>query len=94
MRVEVVYASSADEQSTFAVELPAGATVETAIRACGVLMRFPEIDLARNPVGIFGERVTLDRVLEDGEQVEIYRALIADPKTVRRLRARSGKRSG
>lgn len=86
MRVGVVYAASADEQSVVAVELAAGATVENAIRASGLLLRYPEIDLAQNAVGIFGERVTLDRVVEDGDRVEIYRPLVADPKEARRRR--------
>ncbi|TAM43953.1 MAG: RnfH family protein [Gammaproteobacteria bacterium] len=87
MRVEVVYAASADEQSVVAVELAAGATVENAIRASGLLLRYPEIDLTQNAVGIFGERVTLDRVVEDSERVEIYRPLVADPREARRRRA-------
>ncbi len=89
MRVEVVYAASADEQSVVAVELTASATVENAIRASGLLLRYPEIDLAQNTVGIFGERVTLDHVVEDGDRVEIYRPLVADPKEARRARAGS-----
>lgn len=87
MHVEVVYAASADEQRAVAVELPAGATVENAIRASDLPARYPEIDLTQNAVGIFGERVTLDHVVEDGDRVEIYRSLIADPKEVRRQRA-------
>jgi len=87
MRVEVVYAASADEQSVVAVELAVGATVENAIRASGLLLRYPEIDLTQNAVGIFGERVTLDRVVEDSERVEIYRPLVADPREARRRRA-------
>ncbi len=90
MRVEVVYAVSADEQCVVAVELAAGETVESAVRASGLLSRYPAIDLTRNAVGIFGERVTLDRVVEDGDRVEIYRPLIADPKEARR--ARVGKK--
>jgi putative ubiquitin-RnfH superfamily antitoxin RatB of RatAB toxin-antitoxin module len=38
-------------------------------------------------VGIFGRKVSLERVLENGDRVEIYRPLIADPKEVRRQRA-------
>ncbi len=87
MRVDVVYAASADEQRVVAVELPADATVGNAIDASGLLRRYPEINLARNAVGIFGERVTLDRVLEDGERVEIYRPLVANPREARRRRA-------
>lgn len=87
MRVDVVYAVSVDEQRVVAVELPAGATVGNAIDASGLLQRYPGIDLVRNAVGIFGERVTLDRVLEDGERVEIYRPLVANPREARRRRA-------
>lgn len=86
MRVDVVYAASAGEQSVVAVELPAGATAENAIRASGLLMRYPEISLTQNAMGIFGERVALDRVVEDGDRVEMYRPLVADPKEARRRR--------
>lgn len=87
MRIEVVYATPA-EQAVVEVELPAGAAVGDAVRASGILARFPEIDLGHAAVGIFGERVTLDRPLEQGDRVEIYRRLAADPKEVRRRRAR------
>ncbi len=86
MRVEVVYAASADEQSRVAVELTVGATVENAIRASGLLSRYPEIDLTQNAAGIFGERVALDHIVEDGDRIEIYRPLVADPKEARRKR--------
>ncbi|WP_363184346.1 RnfH family protein [uncultured Thiocystis sp.] len=43
----------------------------------GYLARFPEIDLAVNKVGIFGRQIKLDQLLEDGDQVEIYRPLIS-----------------
>ena len=83
VHVEVAHAS-ADEQLVLAVELPAGTTVEQAIRYSGILHRFPEVDLTRNKVGIYGKVCRLDRELADGERVEIYRALIADPKAARR----------
>jgi putative ubiquitin-RnfH superfamily antitoxin RatB of RatAB toxin-antitoxin module len=91
MRVEVVYAASAHEQSAVAVELSAGATVESAIRASGLLTRYPEIELTRSAVGIFGERVALDHAVEHGDRVEIYRPLVADPKEAWRARAGKGK---
>jgi putative ubiquitin-RnfH superfamily antitoxin RatB of RatAB toxin-antitoxin module len=65
--------------------------VEDAIRASGVLEAFPEIDLARNKVGIFSKLVKLDEKVRDRDRVEIYRPLIADPKEVRRKRAEEGK---
>ncbi|HEX9625492.1 MAG TPA: RnfH family protein [Acidiferrobacterales bacterium] len=86
VQVEVVYAA-ADEQVVLTVELAAPATVEQAIRASGMLARFPQIDLARQPVGIHGRRAALHDPLRDGDRVEIYRPLIADPKAARRRRA-------
>lgn len=90
IRVEVVYALPA-EQAILQVYLLEGATVEDAIRASGVLDAHPEIDLAKNKVGIFSKLVKLDETVRDRDRVEIYRPLIADPKEVRRKRAEEGK---
>ncbi|MGK2952408.1 MAG: RnfH family protein [Thiobacillus sp.] len=88
--VEVIYALPA-QQPLLQVWLAEGATVEDAIRASGVLDEFPEIDLAKNKVGIFSKLVKLDEKVRDKDRVEIYRPLIADPKEVRRKRAEEGK---
>jgi hypothetical protein len=88
--VEVIYALPA-QQPLLHVLLAEGATVEDAIRASGVLEAFPEIDLAKNKVGIFSKLVKLDEKVRDRDRVEIYRPLIADPKEVRRKRAEEGK---
>ena len=86
IQVEVAYAHP-DEQVIMELSVVPGATAEEAIRESGILERFREIDLARNNVGVFGKRVNLDTVLKDGDRVEIYRPLIADPKESRRARA-------
>ncbi|SMF95749.1 hypothetical protein SAMN02949497_3123 [Methylomagnum ishizawai] len=86
MKIEVAYAKP-DHQLILGLELPAGATAEQAIRASGMLARFPEIDLAVNAVGIFGKTCALDQALKPGDRVEIYRPLPADPKEARRGRA-------
>jgi putative ubiquitin-RnfH superfamily antitoxin RatB of RatAB toxin-antitoxin module len=90
INVEVVYALQG-QQPLLRVRLAEGATVEEAIRASGVLEAHPEIDLARNKVGIFSKLVKLDEKVRDRDRVEIYRPLIADPKEVRRKRAEEGK---
>lgn len=87
IRVEVAYALR-DRQVLLTRELEEGCTVEQAIRRSGILEAFPEIDVARARVGIFGREVSLDAQLRDGDRVEIYRPLIADPKDARRQRAR------
>ena len=86
--VEVAYATPTRQEVT-EVTVPPGATVEQVIRASGMLERFPEIDLARQCVGVFGERVHLRDPVRDRDRVEIYRPLIADPKEARRARAGS-----
>ncbi|MBP6638458.1 MAG: RnfH family protein, partial [Sulfuritalea sp.] len=50
-----------------------------------------EIDLKKNKFGIFAKLSKLDSALRDGDRVEIYRPLIADPKEVRKQRAAEGK---
>ena len=85
-RVEVAYATPARQEVT-EVSVRPGATVEQVIRASGMLARFPEIDLTRQRVGIFGETARLQDAVRDGDRVEIYRPLVADPKEVRRKRA-------
>jgi len=87
--VEVAYARP-DVQRIYALQLSTSATVRDAIEQCDVLREFPEIDLNRHKVGIFGKVAKLDQVLRAGDRVEIYRPLIADPKLVRKQRAAQG----
>lgn len=86
IHVEVAYAR-ADVQCVIPLQVCRGATVGEAIRASGILERFPEIDPERHRVGVFGRLTRRDRLLEAGDRVEIYRPLVADPKTARRARA-------
>ncbi|MBW9432758.1 RnfH family protein [Atlantibacter hermannii] len=84
--VEVAYALP-EKQYLRRVTLEAGATVEQAINASGLLALRTDIDLAKNKVGVYSRLVKLTDALSDGDRVEIYRPLIADPKELRRQRA-------
>lgn len=88
IRVEVAYAAPG-EQCLVELDVPSGTTAGEAIRLSGILDRYPGIDTAS--IGVFGEHVGHERRLEDGDRVEIYRPLIADPREVRREMARRGK---
>jgi len=90
LTIEVIYALPARQQ-IIRLQLPAGSTVRQAIEASGLLQKHPEIDLAKNKVGIFAKLSKLDASLRDLDRVEIYRPLVADPKEVRRQRAAEGK---
>ncbi|EIU1900716.1 RnfH family protein [Salmonella enterica] len=84
--VEVAYALP-EKQYLQRVTLEEGATVEEAIRASGLLELRTDIDLAKNKVGIYSRPVKLTDTVQDGDRVEIYRPLIADPKALRPQRA-------
>jgi putative ubiquitin-RnfH superfamily antitoxin RatB of RatAB toxin-antitoxin module len=88
--VEIAYAKPG-EQILEQLTVPADSSVESVIRRSGILERYPEIDLAVNKVGVFGKVSRLDAGLRDGDRIEIYRPLIADPKEARKKRAAEGK---
>ena len=91
IHVEVAYALP-NEQDLLSVNVDTGTTIQEAVQLSGVLEKHPDIDLGKtNKIGIFGKLAKLDKILKDGDRVEIYRPLIADPKEVRRKRAAEGK---
>lgn len=86
IKVEVAYATP-QTQLIIPFFVAAGTTVAEAIRQSGILEKFPEIDAESSKVGIFGKAVKKTDTLHEGDRVEIYRPLIADPKESRRRRA-------
>ena len=90
LHVEVVYALP-DRQTALVCEVSEGTTVRQSVIASGILQAHPEINLDSAEFGIWSERVAHDCLVQEGDRVEIYRPLIADPKLVRRERAREGR---
>lgn len=86
IHVQVCYAAPMHEYVR-ALVVEAGTTIEQAIALSGVLRDIPGIDLALQPVGLYGKKRPLDTVLRERDRVEIYRVLVADPKESRRRRA-------
>lgn len=85
--IEVAYALP-DEQRILTLQVEEGCTIETAIDRSGILEIFPEIDLMKQKVGIFSKLKKLSDHVQDGDRIEIYRALLIDPKEARRNRAK------
>ena len=83
MNVGVAYADKF-KQVWLTLDVPEGSTVKDAIEKSGLLTQFPEIDLNKQKIGVFGKLTKLDAVLEEGTRVEIYRPITADPETVER----------
>ncbi len=78
----------ASRQAIYRLSLPQGSTVSDALTASGTLATFAEISRSQLKVGIFGKLVSPDKLLREGDRVEVYRPLSADPKQVRIKRAR------
>lgn len=93
IRVEVVYALP-QQQTVLSLRVTPEQTVRQIIEQSGVLQQYPEIDLGSNMVGVFGRQVKLEQSVHDGDRIEIYRPLLADPKEIRRRRAEQAKEEG
>lgn len=84
LQIAVAYVGTSD-QALRALEVRTGTSVRDALEQCGLLDQFPEIDLeTTHKVGIFGRLVKLDQAVEEGDRIEIYRPLLADPKAARK----------
>ncbi|MDY0206452.1 MAG: RnfH family protein [Pseudomonas sp.] len=86
--VEVAYAL-AHKQKIVQLDVPQGTHARDAAMRSGLDKEFAGLDLAESPLGIFGKSIARpeEHILAEGERVEIYRPLQADPKEVRRQRA-------
>ena len=82
LAVEVAYAN-AQRQWLVALNLPENATVADAIAAANL----EDLPTLEGNIGIFARGCQLSDVLKQGDRVEIYRPLIADPMLQRRTRA-------
>jgi putative ubiquitin-RnfH superfamily antitoxin RatB of RatAB toxin-antitoxin module len=85
MQISVAYSEPAN-QLWLRIEVPDDSTVEQAIIRSGILRQFPDLDLTAQTVGIFGKLAKLDAPLQPGDRIEIYRGIVADPKTTPRRR--------
>lgn len=93
IKVEVVYGLP-NKQSLLSLSVGNQCTVAQAIESSGMQKIYPDIDLDINRVGIWNRTCKLTDMLVDGDRIEIYRPLIADPKEVRKRRAEKAKDEG
>lgn len=81
INVEVAYALPS-EQYLFALQVPKGSTAQQAIDFSPLLKEQP--GLVVEQIGIFSRPVPKDTLLREGDRVEVYRPLKADPRERRR----------
>jgi putative ubiquitin-RnfH superfamily antitoxin RatB of RatAB toxin-antitoxin module len=87
--VEVVFGRP-EAQTLVALSLQQGATVASAIARSGLAETYPDESFADLPAGIWGRVVERERILKDGDRVEIYRPLQLEPRESRRRLAQLG----
>ena len=87
--IEIAYATP-ERQEIVECEIVQGTSVREAVKQSNIDEYFPEIDLENCDLGVFGKIVEPTYELVDGDRIEIYRPLIADPKEIRRQRAAQG----
>ncbi|SNY54400.1 hypothetical protein SAMN06297280_2642 [Arsukibacterium tuosuense] len=93
LTVEVAYALP-HQQSLLTLSVLPGSTVLQVIEQSGILQQYPDIDLGQQKVGVWSRPVKPDELVKEGDRIEIYRPLIADPKDLRRRRAEKAKEEG
>jgi putative ubiquitin-RnfH superfamily antitoxin RatB of RatAB toxin-antitoxin module len=90
LQIEIVYAEP-QRAIVKTFRLAAGACVADATRLAALDPDFSGVDLENSALGIFGRVIRGDHPLQEGDRIEIYRRLMADPKAARRARAKSAR---
>jgi uncharacterized protein len=81
-------------QKVIELAVDKSATVEEIVVQSKISDFFPAFDFSSPKVGIFNRAVKLSDTCNDGDRIEIYRPLIADPKSARLKRANRAKEEG
>jgi putative ubiquitin-RnfH superfamily antitoxin RatB of RatAB toxin-antitoxin module len=92
LRIEIAYAEPRRAIQKF-FRLAPGSCVADALRLAALEPDFAGVDLWNGALGIFGRLTRADHALQDGDRIEIYRPLTADPKAARRARAKQARRT-
>ncbi|MFN0184453.1 MAG: RnfH family protein [Aquabacterium sp.] len=86
--IEVAHDAGPHAVQVQALQLPLGATLEAAVLASGTLSALDDAVRALWVPAIWGRAQPWDRLLRDGDRVELTRPLQVDPKEARRQRYR------
>lgn len=94
MNIEVAYALP-ELQRLIALQVDDETSALQAAEQSGIVKAFPSLDLATAKMGVFGKAIAnpATHMMAEGERLEIYRPLIADPKESRKARAAKAKQA-
>ena len=89
VNIEVAYATP-EKQLIIALAVLKGTSMYEAVLQSNIEKKFNDLDLAQSQMGIFGKLESLpkQKIVEEGDRIEIYRPLKIDPKEARKERAK------
>jgi len=93
INVSVVF-GLAERQKVIELSVASDASIADIIALSGMNVYFPDFDFSKPKVGVFNRAVKLRDTCRDGDRIEIYRPLIADPKAARLKRAEKAVEEG
>jgi uncharacterized protein len=91
LRVEVAFAEP-QRAIVKKLRMPAGSCAADAMRQAALDADFSAVDFEHSALGIFGRPIRPEQALKDGDRIEIYRPLAADPKIARRARVQQARK--
>ena len=74
------------------LDLPSSASIAEALAAARAVLGDAACDWEQGATGVYGELKPRTYVPDDGDRIELYRALLLDPRAQRRARAKQGTR--
>ncbi len=86
MRIVLMYSSAPRKVHEVVLEVAPGCTVQEALSQAHWMAQFPEIETDSLTTCVWGRKASLDRMLREGDRVEVVRPLRVDPKVARRER--------
>lgn len=88
LTIEIAFALP-NKQKILLTKVPVGTSVLDAALNSGMESYFSELDISSARLGVFGKLVAkpAEQEVKQGDRIEIYRPLIADPKASRAKRA-------
>ena len=93
INVLVVF-GTAERQKVVEVVVEPTLTIAEIIVQSNIAKYFLDFDFSKPKVGIFNRIAKLTDVCRDGDRIEVYRPLIADPKAARLKRAEKAVQEG
>ena len=81
-----------ERQYVWTVEIPSDGTIGDALSAAREIAGLPDVPWDSAPVGVYGELRQRSDLVGEGDRVELYRPLSADPRQRRRERVQAARK--